>query len=597
MTASTHVYRAWLTGPPETELSVLGGSLTLDAGTAPHVQGELTVSMPRSWADGEGGSFPGDGVFPGGGVFPGLLYPSSELPAETSIDPRQNSRVRLEVDGTYPSFSVHREFDLHLRDRAFDQSAGTVRLTLASDEGLLSDYAPLADDDAPWALQGSVRDIVDYVLGKAILGAALEPGTDADLTSYWDVQTLLLNGSAGGSIAPWTAAGNCTLFHATIGRTGGYSVGFASAGAGILALTPTTLSGYISVTAGRAYTLSAYARRANLPPGSSVQAVIRWITDQDFTPWGDVLGPATVINDTDWNPRAVLTATAPAGAVKAFVYFRVTGATAASQIGYLDDAMFHEGVAADAFDGATPDTPYYLYDWDGTAYASTARRTALVDSPQPDAFIWRAGQTALDFLHPLVQVSGLRLVCDEQRNWTLRDEEYTATGSVSIRHAVNMIDGSDSISRDSGLWFDAAVTTYTWTDTTGAQQKRIDSYALVTPHTRLKTFEKSTPYPGPGFSEYAVRRAQGRGREVTATSVADWRANAEQNATIVLEGAPIQTGKTQRVRFDLDTDRMTPTLRTTDTPALAWVLGPFDKTWADVTPTLTWNAMNDWSDA
>lgn len=569
MTVSKHFYSTFYRvsgGGYNTLPGVMGGYLTLDAGVAPHVQGTVNIAMP-----------------------------SEAIMAD--LDPREGARIIVRANATLPSGTQLREFDLGVRERDVNHADGVVTLRLTSDEALLGDYAPLTDDHGAWARQGSLRSITNYILGTALPGVTLQPGPDANLTSYWDVQNMLLNGSAGGSIAPWTAAGNCSLFHATIGRTGGYSVGFSSVAAGVLAVSPTTLSGYINVTEGKTYTLSAYGRRATLPSGSTVQAVIRWITDQNFTPWGDVVGGAVVVNNTDWVPRAVLSAIAPAGAVKAFVYFRVTGASAASQIGYLDDAMFHEGVVADAFDGATPDTATYLYDWDGTANASTSRRTALVDSPQPDAFVWKAGQTALDFLAPLVQVAGLRLVCDEQRRWTLRDEDYTAPGSLSIRYGVNMIDGTDSVSRASGLWFDAAVTTYTWTDGTGAQQTKVDAYALNTPHTRLRTFEKATAYPGPGFSEYAVRRAQGRGREVTATAVADWRARAEQNGTVVLEGAPIQTGKTQRVEFDLNTDRMTITLRTTDTPALAWALGPDDLTWNDVAPALTWAAMDEWSDA
>lgn len=53
---------------------------------------------------------------------------------------------------------------------------------------------------------------------------------------------------------------------------------------------------------------------------------------------------------------------------------------------------------------------------------------------------------------------------------------------------------------------------------------------------------------------------------MTATTVSDWKAEAEQAITVYLDGAPIQIGATQSVTFDLDTDRMTVTTRTTDTP-------------------------------
>ena len=339
----------------------------------------LDVSAPGYWGV-ELVEYPGDefgyGEGPyGGGGYGGYFTVSSWIPDLTTLDaldPRDDLRIRIDVEFSDGATTVERSFNLGLRERNIDYEREVIVLTLASDEALLSDYAPLADDTAPLSLGTSLRDVVDYVLDSAIPGAALEssPSWDEDLT-------------------------------------------------------------------------------------------------------GD----------------------------------------------------------ADA-----------------------------------EAFTWKGGQSGLDFLAPLVQVAGFRLVCNESQEWTLRNEDYEEAGAVSIRHAVNMITADETISRDSGIWYDAAATVWEWTDSLGVQQRMVDAYALTTPYTRLQLFERSTPYPGPGFSQYAVRRAQQRGREMMAVSVSDWNAHAEQSVTIYLNETLTQVGKIQSVSFSLDNDEMTVTARTQDTP-------------------------------
>lgn len=337
MTVSTHTYTAYLIGTPDQQLDVKGGAITLDAGAAPHVHADLTIG------------------------------PVSEDVYE-ALDPRLSPRVRIEVDAVIGSTVQSRSFDLGVRARPLTYLDGDYGLSLDSDEAILTDIAPLADDAAPDAMV-SGRDIVDYVLDFAIPGAALAPG-------------------------------------------------------------------------------------------------------DDFAIPGD----------------------------------------------------------ADA-----------------------------------EALIWRAGDTGMDFLQPLLEAVGLRLVCDEERVWTLRSEDYTTPGNIVIRDLVNLIDADETIDRDAGLWFDAAVTRYRWTDTAGVLHEALDAYTSATPPTKVKTFDKTTVFRGTGFSSYAVRRAQGRGREVSATCVSDWRAKAEQALEFTLPVTPIQTGVAQSIRFDLTADEMTVTSRTVDT--------------------------------
>ncbi|SDO77547.1 hypothetical protein SAMN04487848_2049 [Microbacterium sp. ru370.1] len=205
-----------------------------------------------------------------------------------------------------------------------------------------------------------------------------------------------------------------------------------------------------------------------------------------------------------------------------------------------------------------------------------------------EALVIQPGQSAMDFLRPLVQAGGLRLVCDELRGWTLRDGSYVTGGSLPIEQGRNALTGSEKINRADDDWFDAAVTVYTWKDRDGVEQTRTDAFAMKTPYRRARTFEKDTPYPGRGFSSYAVRRAQRRGREGTASTVADWRAHAEMPVVLTLDGMPTQTGKTGRVEFDLDRDEMTVTTRTIDTRATAWLFLPAGQAWSDSPVGASW---------
>jgi hypothetical protein len=52
---------------------------------------------------------------------------------------------------------------------------------------------------------------------------------------------------------------------------------------------------------------------------------------------------------------------------------------------------------------------------------------------------------------------------------------------------------------------------------------------------------------------------------VQAAKVSDWTARAEQAVTVLLDGAPTQTGLTESVTFDLDLDEVSIATRTTDT--------------------------------
>ena len=179
MAGSTHVYTAFLIGSPDVELSVMGGSIALDAMRGPHVEGQLKIALP-------------------------------DLTTLAALEPRLSARIRVEVEATFATMTQTRTFDLALRDRGTPQRDGTVSLILASDEALILERGSLADDITPRSFETSLRDIVDYVLDEAIPGAALEasPATDHNSTRYWAVTNLVTNPSAEVDAVNWSEGDN-----------------------------------------------------------------------------------------------------------------------------------------------------------------------------------------------------------------------------------------------------------------------------------------------------------------------------------------------------------------------------------------------------
>lgn len=499
------------------------GELTLDTSQAPHVTGTVEVS-----------------------VNPATL---------AALDPRQSTPPRVVVT---VSAGIPRAFDLGVRERKLSHDAAIVTLTLASDEALLNDYAPLADDATPRQYEASLRGVVNYVLGK--IGASLQAGgPDANVTAYWAVTNLLTNPSLGIDLTGWAAVQACTLSRYTGGGYAGGQCALATvtgAGTAVVRLLPAGQGA--SVAPGKVYTFDYYSS-LNPVVAPSFYARIHWVNNQ-----GQVIGlsdgPATTATNS-WQ-RAVVTAKAPQGAARAEVFVIVPGVTTAGHTFTIDAGMLHEGEPVPYFDGTTTATAAYTYGWSNGAHVSTSYRTPAVER-RPEALTWTAGESGMAFLLPLVQANGLRLVCDEQRRWTLRDETYQASGTITLRDAVNVVDADETISRDAGYWYDAQVTRYRWTDGDGQLQERVDAYALPG-YSRVRLLDIAAAYPGPGRSEYSVRRAQGIGREVTITAQADWTATVEQAVSTLLQYAPQGAGRATRVAFDLTDDRMTITARTVD---------------------------------
>jgi hypothetical protein len=531
VTESTHTYTAVLIGAPDVPLSVRGGRITLDSGSAPHVRGFLDVAWP-------------------------------DEATLTTLDPRLNARIRVVANATFPTFSQSRTFNLGLRSRPTRHRDAVVSLDLASDEALLSDYRAKSDDRTPRTLETSLRSIVNYVLGKIGASLAATPANDADMTAYWSLSNLLDNPQfEAGSIDGWALQSNASGLTSQTGvkLRGTHAAAFNAVAAGSSLIR----TDYISASAGDVFTGSVYARAT---AANQARVLIDFFDENNGYITG-FAGAYVTLSTTGWERLSSVGRVAPAGAAKARLLVQYN-ASAAGQTCYVDAAMLTPGdELVDYFDGSTAPSAFYTVAWSGTAHSSTSTRTPLspLDARDPDSLVWRAGDSGMEFLHPLVQAAGYRLVCDEARVWTLRSGSYVAAGNLTLAAGVNLTDATDTLSRDSDDWFDAQVTRYVWDDANGITRTKVDYWGLTSSPTKVRLVEVNAPYPGTGRSQYAVKRAQGRGRVVQASQVADWTARAEQAVTVLLNGAPTQTGLTESVAFDLDLDEVSITTRTTDT--------------------------------
>jgi len=236
------------------------------------------------------------------------------------------------------------------------------------------------------------------------------------------------------------------------------------------------------------------------------------------------------------------------------------------------------------FDGSTTDTDFIDYAWTGTTNNSASPRTYV---PNSDAMIWQPGVTAWDWLEPLLQVTGLRLYCDEDRKWWLETAGTPRDGVITISAERNATQASDKISRTSDSWFDAVVIGYTRNvDENG---KAFTVYDATDPGTLALKLEYDRPYPGAGAAASILARAQGRGRVLRLESISNYDATPGMALTATLPDSPIQTGVISSAEWSFPDDRMTIGSRgLTDTPESSWLFATEGHAWEDETVGTDW---------
>lgn len=247
--------------------------------------------------------------------------------------------------------------------------------------------------------------------------------------------------------------------------------------------------------------------------------------------------------------------TVPAGAVTARIEISPTSSSAgvAGNNFQVHDLFITESpvpiVGTPAyFDGDTADTLTERFDWYSTPHDSVSVRNKIgTGFAAPDSAVWTPGQTAWDFLEPLLQYTGYRLWADEGRSWHLVPDGYTAPGTLSLTEAVNVYDYTDRTSRDAD-WWDAVIIEYRWTDLEGVSHTKYDTAATLGYTKGVLIQYPDTVYPGPGAAVGVLARGLARARTFTVEAANDYDARPSQLATFTVDGNA-EAGKVAAISF------------------------------------------------
>lgn len=380
---------------------------------------------------------------------------------------------------------------------------------------------------------------------------------DADMTAQWDATNLLLNPTAAVTADNWFAAGGCG-----IARNAGAGV----SGAGFIRATSTGATAFVYPTAyptsqpaapGDMYTASVYVR-SNSGTRSAALAL------RFFGPNDAVLTDkySTAVNVAAGWTRLTVTAVAPAGTAGVAPLVRVAGLASGNTFD-LDQAMLTEGpLVMDYFDGNTVGTSNYTYAWDGPVNGSASLRVATPER-LPELFDWKPGQALWDFLRPFLESAGLRLFCDELRDWRIIDPatysviDTVVLFSTSDTTEGNLTDATDSASRDRDDWATGVLVTFRWRDQTGRER---EDYDIAGTPGKVVTFDRDTP-PLKGAAATILTRLQSRGASQDATAVGGFNARPAAYALVDLADTPSQVGAVARVSFDIGTGLVDVTTR------------------------------------
>lgn len=175
---------------------------------------------------------------------------------------------------------------------------------------------------------------------------------------------------------------------------------------------------------------------------------------------------------------------------------------------------------------------------------------------EADAAIWAPGQTAWDYLEPMVQAAGFRLYCDERRRFHLVDDTFTQPGLAELFALGTIKAVDDIISLDDDYWFDAVVVKYTWVDELGATLESYDT-ANVPGFKKVKLLEFETNYPGPGAAQRILDRALAQGLLRNITAVSNYAVQPSMAADIYLQDEPTEHLYIQAVTWNIPGDEMT----------------------------------------
>lgn len=220
------------------------------------------------------------------------------------------------------------------------------------------------------------------------------------------------------------------------------------------------------------------------------------------------------------------------------------------------------------------------------ATLQTGTATGTFDA---DAGVWEPGQTAWDFLDPLIQAGSLRLFCNEHGLWYLVNDDFTTPGTVNLSYIQTVTNASDTISRESVEWYDAVVIKYEYVDVTGNTIVAYDS-ASTAGFSKVLSLTYDTAYPGAGAAARVLARAQGRGRVNDIQAVSNYAATPGMSCSITMPDVDTQIGNVSAVTWNYPADEMSVKTRgLIEVPPTAWIFTSSGIAWEDIAPGVHWN--------
>lgn len=502
--------------------------ITLDEGHAPYVRAVIVIAMPTDAA------------------------------VLASLDPRDDLRVTIATANTWEATArpdEARTFDLYLHKRTARHEASLVELIAHSDEALLIDGGNVDDeaDTSARAFDDSLRDIIDSRL--AAHGASLEAGADdADYTLVTTGTNLARNprGVTGSAGNPTDWASTIITGTRTISQPGSggpetdcpsfvRATATSTLGAGYLAY---LLESTIPVDATKKYSASVWVR---VTTAMTIALTIRTYDAGSVLIHQVGTGPVAVAANTwtrlDYDmlvtasgvklrPSVSLGSNLPNGGT-----FDVTGWRVSETSG------IHDG---DYFDGAKTADTHYTYGWTGTAHLSTSMRIPQPTWPENQVLDQDPGTTDWDFLHPLVSAAGLRLFCDEERNWRLVGNDYTVAGTIDLDSSVDVKRADDEISLE-GDYGTAVVIRYHFT-IDGSERERFDVAGSGGP---ILFEDLDQFWPGPGAAAAKLERALTRARSIPLAALLNLDATPGMATAIALPATADQVGTISAVTFSI----------------------------------------------
>jgi hypothetical protein len=566
-----------------TALAASSCQLRVDEGATPYTSATLTIKMPSL-------------------AVLAQLDPNARPVVRVRASRRQGStgqQVRSSID-TSP----------RLVDRSVDLRSGTVSLTLANDETSL-EYAPAVDVDL-LSLNTSVRAIAQEVVRRATGRSAttVTAAVDRAFVPSTTQKNLMPEGGFERGINRWKPV-NARLDISPSYSTDGANTlriqpnsasfdSFAEIDAGLVAGKTYRIQGYLS---------SDYTSYNFAPDGRTQQIVV--VAAMNGYPEVIAKSSALLMSLPDVPRLRMVEFTMPPNITASSVrlYNGANNAATPANGGMywdsiaifeapldLTDSFTRHGYqkVLPYFDGDTVDTDRFIYTWDGERGSSTSTRRPRV-ARNPESLVWRRGQTARDFLTPVLQAVGLRIYQDVTGTWRLTDnsDRPTARTRLDVRSNIYQIVDAGAFNSTypdgSPVWADAVAVTYRWTDDEGNDREAVDVDA---PDGYTKLYQltlQETPYPGPGQAAYLRGRFAQRARQMTVTARPDYGVLPSQELTIVTDHVGLLTGYVDSVAFDHAADEMTVVGKNlVSTPATAWNQLGIGVRWSDSPVGASW---------